>query len=137
MLNSARGVDAVSEVIANAKEEITRLPLPAAAKALMVLASANGQDKSQLSVMQTVNRVSGCKKILTALSTILNTAISGGDVTLPLPDLMDVCDLAASLGGPSANSDLVQTREAAPSAGADIVFRQLAAEKSKLEVSSL
>lgn len=132
LLASVKDIDGVSAVVAGAKDELTKLPLPAAARALVVLA-ASTHDGEGLDVTKTINRIAAQKKLLSNLRSILSTATNGGEVVLPLHDLLDMADLAAAVGGPSAASDLVHTRQVAQQAVADVVFRQLADDKSKVE----
>lgn len=134
LLNSARDMDAVASIIAGAKEEIGRLPLPAAAKAMVVLA-ATPTETEGLDVTRTINRITAQKRILASLASILATATDGGESELPIVDLLDICDLAMAVGGASPAADLLQVRQAAQIAAAEIVFRQLAAGKSKLNSS--
>ncbi|CAK9070338.1 DnaJ homolog subfamily B member 6 [Durusdinium trenchii] len=111
LLASVKDIDGVSAVVAGAKDELTKLPLPAAARALVVLA-ASTHDGEGLDVTKTINRIAAQKKLLSNLRSILSTATNGGEVVLPLHDLLDMADLAAAVGGPSAASDLVHTRQA-------------------------
>lgn len=136
LLGGVKDIDGVSAVVAGAKDELTKLPLPAAARALVVLA-ASTHDGDGLDVTKTINRIAAQKKLLANLRSILATATNGGDVVLPLHDLLDMADLAAAVGGASAASDLVHTRQAAQQAVADIVFRQLEDDKSKVDVPLL
>lgn len=136
LLASVKDIDGVSAVVAGAKDELTKLPLHAAARALVVLA-ASTHDGEGLDVTKTINRIAAQKKLLSNLRSILSTATNGGDVILPLHDLLDMADLAAAVGGPSAASDLVHTRQAAQQSVADIVFRQIADDKSKVDVPML
>lgn len=136
MLNSARAADGVCSVIAGAKEELCRMPLPAAVKALMVLASAP-PDADPMDVSKTIDRITAQKKLLSSLAAILAATTGGGETALPVGDLLDVADLAVAVGGASPASDLLQTRQAAQQSVADFVFRQLASGQSKLEAATL
>ncbi|CAE7253824.1 KIN14N [Symbiodinium sp. CCMP2456] len=136
MLATVKDIDGVSAVVAGAKDELTKLPLLAAARALVVLA-ASTHDGEGLDVTKTINRIAAQKKLLSNLRSILATATNGGEVVLPLNDLLDMADLAGAVGGTGAASDLVHTRQAAQQAVADIVFRQLADGKSQLDVALL
>ncbi|CAE7196953.1 dnaJ [Symbiodinium natans] len=136
MLATVKDIDGVSAVVAGAKDELTKLPLLAAARALVVLA-ASTHDGEGLDVTKTINRIAAQKKLLSNLRSILATATNGGEVVLPLNDLLDMADLAGAVGGSGAASDLVHTRQAAQQAVADIVFRQLSDAKSQLDVSLL
>eukprot|EP00442_Polarella_glacialis_P027304 CAMPEP_0115150454 /NCGR_PEP_ID=MMETSP0227-20121206/65056_1 /TAXON_ID=89957 /ORGANISM="Polarella glacialis, Strain CCMP 1383" /LENGTH=411 /DNA_ID=CAMNT_0002560837 /DNA_START=66 /DNA_END=1298 /DNA_ORIENTATION=+ len=96
LLNSARDVDSVSAVIAGAvSEELCKLPLPAAARALVVLAAAP-RDSEGLDISKTINRISAQKKLLACLGGVLLAATNGGDAVLPVIDLLDMADLACA-----------------------------------------
>ncbi|CAJ1375881.1 unnamed protein product [Effrenium voratum] len=136
MLATVKDIDGVSAVVAGAKDELLKLPLPAAARALVVLA-ASTHDGEGLDVSKTINRIAAQKKLLSNLWSILRSATNGGEVVLPMFDLLDMADLAGAVGGPSAASDLVHTRQAAQQAVADIVFRQVEQDKSKVDVALL
>jgi len=137
LLNSARDVDSVSAVIAGAvSEELCKLPLPAAARALVVLAAAP-RDSEGLDISKTINRISAQKKLLACLGGVLLAATNGGDAVLPVIDLLDMADLACAVGGASPAPDLLQTRQAAQQTVADLIFRQLKSNKSKLSASTL
>lgn len=138
LLNSVKDIDNIAAIMAGAKDEIGRLPLPAAVKALVVLAKAPN-DTDSLDVTKTINRIAAQKKLLLNLGSILSTAIAadakvkGTDGTLPLNDLLDIADLAGAVGGASPASDLLSCRQGAQQATADYVFKQLAAGHSRLE----
>lgn len=136
LLNSAQDIDDVASILAGAREEISRLPLPAAVKALLVLAAASS-DTEGLDVSKLINRITAQKRILTNFGSILAAATNGGVVTLPLTDVLDVVDLAAAVGGTSPSSDLLQARQGAQQAGADLAFKQLGSGASRLSSSVL
>lgn len=132
MLNSARDVDGVASVIAGARDELFRLPLTAAAKALVILA-ATIPDSEPLDVTKAINRIAAQKKILASLSTILSASLdTDSGRALPITDLLDICDLAMTVGGPSPAADLVQARCAAQAASAEVILRQLGVVPYKL-----
>lgn len=136
LLTSARDVGSVSSIIAGAKEELGRLPLPAAAKALVVLATAL-TDSDSLDVSKTINRITAQKKILSSIASILSNAFDNGSSNLLLTDLLDICDLTTAVGGACPAADLLQIRQAAQVAAAEIAFKQLATAKGKLTASIL
>jgi len=122
MLNSAKDADGISSVVAGAKEELCRLPLPAAVRALALLATAAAPDVGGLDVSRTIDRISGQKKLLSSMASILAASTQGGERALPLSDLLDVADLISAVGGPNPAQDLLQIRQAAQHAAADLVF---------------
>lgn len=131
LLNSARDTDAICSVIAGAKDELTKLPLPAAVKALMVLANASNVDG--MDVTKTIDRITAQKKLLASLGAILAATTSSETSNLTLIDLLDVADLVNAVGGSSPAPDLLQTRQSALVSVADFAFKQLAERQAKAD----
>ena len=77
-----------------------------------------------------INRIAAQKKLLANLWNILRSATQNGSISVPLEDLLDMSELCGAVGGANASSDLVQTRQSAQQAVADVVFKQLEEEKS-------
>jgi len=136
LVHKARSVDDLSASLASAKmDELNKLPLAAAVKALQVLAHA--QADTGTDITKAINRITAQKNLLTAFRGILATASSMGEKALPLPGLLDLLDLVASVGGDKPASDLCQMRSSAQQVGADTVFQQVASGKSQLEPTVL
>lgn len=126
MLNSARDEDGIAAVIAGAREELGRLPLPAAVKALVMLAAVPKEETLEtVNVTRTINRIAAQKKLLASLGAIVATALEDENAKVSLTDLLDMCDVAGSVGGVGATADLQQFRLAAQAAVAELVFKRL------------
>mmetsp|Transcript_9136 Transcript_9136/g.20336 ORF Transcript_9136/g.20336 Transcript_9136/m.20336 type:complete len:908 (-) Transcript_9136:34-2757(-) len=132
LLNKSTNMDEMAATIASAKDEIAKLPVRAAVKALLVLAKDTSSEEG-LDISKAINRVAAQKRILSSFGGIITAAVALGKESLPLSDLLDVADLIVTVGGSRPSSDIEQSRQTAQQVVADIIFAQLGAAKAVLE----
>lgn len=134
MLNKAASIDEVSACVASAKEEITRVSLDAAVRALMVLAPAT-QDTEDLEVSKMIDRIAAQKRILASFAGILEVATFTR--SLALGDWLDIIDLLGKVGGASPAPDLLQVRQASMLGCSELVLQHASSGSMKFQASEL